>query len=928
MLDILGAGGMGAVYKARQINLDRFVAIKILPSHLGADLNFAERFKREAQAMAKMQHPRIVAVHDFGEAEISSLGGETVPEEESKMLFIVMEYVEGTDLDQLLKTGALEPDQILAIVTQICDALHYAHDKGIVHRDIKPANIMLDIDGMVKVADFGLAKITSGDAAQSQLTMTNVAMGTPDYVAPEQLEVGAEPDHRADIYALGVMIYQMLTGQIPRGMFGLPTEQVSDLDPRLDHVVATAMQTDPGQRYQEVSQLWTDVDTIRTTPLPQGEGDIEVPSGAKATPGKKKSSVLVWASLALLLLFAMISGFVIVANQGSQAEESLPSASEVAEREEMSGSDESVPDAPSVKPRPVETRSELGPDSSIAGEEQVNREEAADADLEVPAVKTPSLASTNLPLVGAETTVTGTDTEKETTDAAPISDSSSEPSNSKAENVASATTPVDQIVESESEPESQGESKPQPSTEAAGKLAALIEEYREKFSSSVLDEHQGAVAGLTSKYLPALAREKAKATQAGNLDATLAWQSEIDATEDIAASVSEWTVDAFSIPDLPELPADPPAKLATLRATYVSELTKLEEGFTGKFPALKKDFFDKVAQLESEFTKAENIEAAVEIREASTDLASLALPFLERDEANVAEPVRPPSTVEPPAKPESSMSKVASGDVIQVTPDGGNGTQTIESALALAEPGTTIELLPGDYPYREDHYILDKPGVTILGNRQYINTGLFIRADDITVDSVQAISFLLQDTGKLDERDREIGPRNLLVRNSRAQFLRSHRGAQYSLENCVFTLTGGYRSEVNAIHCTFPPRAAGSNRINEFHTTTTIDLRNCILTGWEVTFLTSKPEVESAEFHDCLFHTVDAVDGEPALFRIHDDPSKVFEDANPSEEFSLREMGQYGFKTTRCMIDKSPRFLRNSTKDSWGSWGDYRLKDG
>ncbi|MEM8953512.1 MAG: protein kinase, partial [Verrucomicrobiota bacterium] len=342
VLEILGAGGMGAVYKARQINLDRLVAIKVLPSHLGADYSFAERFKREAQAMAKMQHPRIVAAHDFGQAELASIGGVAAPEGESKLLYIVMEYVEGTDLDQLIKTSKLKPDQILAIVTQICDALQYAHDKGIVHRDIKPANIMLDVDGMVKVADFGLAKITGSDAAQSQLTMTNMAMGTPDYVAPEQLELGAEPDHRADIFALGVMLYQMLTGQIPRGMFRLPSEQEPNLDPRLDHVVATAMQTNPGERYQQVTQLWTDVDTIRTTPLPMEQAETQAPPAAKMIPAKKKKPALIWAASGLLIV-AAIAVLTIVANRQDESKEPGPSEIELGERKGPRGLEGSGP---------------------------------------------------------------------------------------------------------------------------------------------------------------------------------------------------------------------------------------------------------------------------------------------------------------------------------------------------------------------------------------------------------------------------------------------------------------------------------------------------------------------------------------------------------------------------------------------------------
>ena len=168
----LGRGGMGAVYMGKQISLDRPVAIKILSTALeDADPSFAERFKNEAKAMGKLSHPGIVAVHDFGETD----GG---------LLYIVMEYVEGTDVAKMIaKEGRLHTDHAMAITAHVCDALGYAHERGIIHRDIKPANIMVGCDGVVKVADFGLAKMTHSDSAG--LTQSGMAMGTLHYMAPE-----------------------------------------------------------------------------------------------------------------------------------------------------------------------------------------------------------------------------------------------------------------------------------------------------------------------------------------------------------------------------------------------------------------------------------------------------------------------------------------------------------------------------------------------------------------------------------------------------------------------------------------------------------------------------------------------------------------------------------------------------------------------
>src|SRR3954471_13756375 len=219
IIALLGAGGMGAVYKARQPALDRFVALKILPIANTPDVNFTERFNREARALARLSHPNIVALYEFGIA-----GG---------LHHFVMEYVDGTNLRQLEQVGRLSPREALQIIPQICDALQYAHDQGVVHRDIKPENVLIDRKGRVKIADFGLAKIAGYDGGTTRLTVEGQVMGTPHYMAPEQLQHPLAVDHRADIYSLGVVFYEMLTGDLPLGKFAEPSRKV-ELDIRLD----------------------------------------------------------------------------------------------------------------------------------------------------------------------------------------------------------------------------------------------------------------------------------------------------------------------------------------------------------------------------------------------------------------------------------------------------------------------------------------------------------------------------------------------------------------------------------------------------------------------------------------------------------------------------------------------------------------------
>lgn len=274
-LELLGKGGMGAVYKAKQRSLDRVVAVKILPPEVGLDPNFADRFTREARALARLNHPHIVAIHDFGHA--------------GNFYFFVMEFVDGVNLRMALRAHQLTPPQALQVVPQICDALQYAHEEGIVHRDIKPENILLDKRGRVKIADFGLAKLLGKTAEDLTLTGTKQIVGTVPYMAPEQIEGSQDVDHRADIYSLGVTFYEMLTGELPLGRFPPPSRKV-EIDVRLDEVVLRTLEKSPDLRYQQAGEIKVEVETISRTPPRSQPSDWWKAATSRVFAGGKKAA--------------------------------------------------------------------------------------------------------------------------------------------------------------------------------------------------------------------------------------------------------------------------------------------------------------------------------------------------------------------------------------------------------------------------------------------------------------------------------------------------------------------------------------------------------------------------------------------------------------------------------------------------------------
>jgi tRNA A-37 threonylcarbamoyl transferase component Bud32/TolA-binding protein len=357
ILGPLGKGAMGAVYKAMQPSLNRIVAIKVLPADFASDPDRIARFHREAQTVAMLSHPNIVQIIDKGE--------------DQGILYFAMEYVEGTSLDLVLRQRRLSLQETLQVVKQVGRGLGAAHRAGVVHRDLNPRNILVSPTlSVVKLADFGISRVESVARSVGTLTTREMTLGSLHYLAPEQAVDASAVDHRADIYSLGVVFYEMLTGRMPLGKFSLPSELNRDLPSEIDPVVLKCLATEPGDRYATIGQLLQDIDKLEEMLRFQLLDELKgLKRGTSmlfrrgSTSFKRNRGVLVATGL-LLLALAGAGGWLLFSKEQTATIAAPPAVSENAT---AAANVSAGTPAPAIEPPPAATPAvTTAPPASVA----------------------------------------------------------------------------------------------------------------------------------------------------------------------------------------------------------------------------------------------------------------------------------------------------------------------------------------------------------------------------------------------------------------------------------------------------------------------------------------------------------------------------------------------------------------------------------
>lgn len=355
VLELLGKGGMGSVFKAMQPSLNRLVAIKVLPREFAQDPERVERFHREAQAVALLNHPNIVHIID--------------KDQDGDTLYFVMEYVEGTSLGVVLFQRRLSLSEALLVAKNVARALEYAHRHKVVHRDLKPGNVLVSSDlSVVKLADFGISRIDPGGDTRT-LTTTQTSLGTLHYCAPEQIENPKAIDHRVDLYSLGVICYEMLTGRVPLGKFRLPSQLNTQLPPELDRIVLKCLASEPDDRYPSATELLADIDELEKTTgfrlvaelklLSQSTSRL-IRTSTTRVARQRKASVYAMGGLAVVALVAVGALFALRSRSGVPLPES----------ETVLTEQQAMPQVPSATPAPAAAASLQPTTSPVSGSVQ------------------------------------------------------------------------------------------------------------------------------------------------------------------------------------------------------------------------------------------------------------------------------------------------------------------------------------------------------------------------------------------------------------------------------------------------------------------------------------------------------------------------------------------------------------------------------
>ncbi len=561
-LELIAVGGMGAIYKALQPKLDRLIAVKLLPKMVNDKFGFAERFSQEAKAMAKLSHPHIVPIFDFGETN-------------QGQAYFVMEFVEGADLLRYLHGGQLTLAHFFGWIPQVCSAIQYAHNHDIVHRDIKPANILIDKEGNVKMADFGLAKLTGAqpvrdsDEEDSELeeNADEVSMGTPGYAAPEQFGSDSKVDSRADIYSLGVVMYQMLTGGMPVGAFPMPSEVNPHVDIRVDEVVMRAMQQDPNERFQTISEISERLTLIRAT-----ENDVPVETKPEVDPAITPSGK------------RLITGAVQTISKPKRvsATSSRPPAASgkvaiPAKRAATSGKAVSL-NTGRVAKMPI------GKPTSRPTENLRRSMDKKNTSISPFAVFAIIAAIVGIIYVVVQS---GHKTDAGTPNGSATSNDSTQTDLSGLAASGNSTTPVKEPVTN-------------PNTEAGQRLAEMVAVAMETYDSRVNVPYDESIERLNELFLTTLNTQQENVADLENPELTAAYQAEID---------------RFTNGETPQPSenADLPKKIRKMRVNYIKKLKSYKQEQLANIKLFEGDLDSKFKKLQDNYSLAQNNDAAREV---------------------------------------------------------------------------------------------------------------------------------------------------------------------------------------------------------------------------------------------------------------------------------------------------------------------------